>query len=160
MITSVVMTVATDLMIVMATTGKMTDMAVVVATAEMTEMATAGMIEMATTGEMRGGMTRNIVIAVMIGGIICAMTETCSAVMEVVVVAAVAMVVDVHLLALLTPPARFARSMDTLHVIVGGVILIMMMMMMRIALAMRREHMKLIPTCIWTLVLRITSRDN
>jgi hypothetical protein len=136
----------------------MTDMAVVVATAEMTEMATAGMIEMATIGEMRHGMIGNIVIAVMIGGIICAMTETCSAVMEVVVVAAVATVVDVHLLALLTPPARFAPSMGTLHVIVGGVILTVMMM--RITLAMRREHMELIPTGIWTLVLRITSQDN
>jgi hypothetical protein len=154
MTTSVVMTVAIDLMTVTATTDEMIGMAVVVAIAEMTEMATIG----AMTGEMAGETIGNIVIAVTTGGIIGVMTEICNAVMEVAMVVAVVVGVVAHLLALLTPPARFAPSMGTLHVIVGGVILTVMMM--RITLAMRREHMELIPTGIWTLVLQITSRDN
>jgi hypothetical protein len=133
------MIVVTSLMIVMATIGVMIDMAAVVATVEM--------IEMAITCEMIG----SIVIAVMLGGTIDVLTEICSVVMEVTV--------DAHLVVLVILAGRFAQSMGTLHVIVGGAILIVMMRMST-ALAMRRVHMELIPTGTWTLVPRITSQDN
>jgi hypothetical protein len=140
------MIVVTSLMIVMATIGVMIDMAAVVATVEM--------IEMAITGEMTG----SIVIAVMIGPGYNRRDDRDMQRRDGGGRVVVAM--DAHLLVLLILVGRFAKSMGTLHVIVGGVILILMMMMMRIALAMRRAHMELIPTGIWTLVLQITSRDN
>jgi hypothetical protein len=144
-----VMIGGTDLMIVMATIGEMTYMAAVVAT--------VGMIEMGTTE----GMTDNTAIVVMIGGIIGVMTETCNAVMEVaVVVVAVVVAADAHLLALLIPPVRFAPSMAILHVIAGGATPTVMMMMMRTVLVMKRAHTEWTLTCIWTLAPHITSQDN
>jgi hypothetical protein len=141
----------------------MIDMVAVVATttAAMTKMVEA--IKDVMTGSTVIDVMTTVIDVMTTIVVIAVMTEICSVAMKVAVVVVVhrevAEVVAALPLDLLTLLVRFAQSMVIQQRTVGGVTLTVVMTM-RTTLALRRVHMELIPTGIWTVVLQITSLGN